>query len=43
MRLNGTDEVVSLALVEKSEEVEEIEPDETVVIEPASAQAADEA
>ena len=32
MRLNGTDEVVSLALVEKSEEVEEIEPDETVVL-----------
>ena len=32
MRLNGVDEVVSLALVEKSEEVEEIEPDETVLL-----------
>jgi DNA gyrase subunit A len=35
MRLNNTDQVVSLALVDKSEEIDEIEPDEAVVLEPA--------
>jgi DNA gyrase subunit A len=34
MRLNDTDEVVSLALVEKSEDIEELDTDETVVLEP---------
>jgi len=32
MRLNDGDEVVSLALVDKSEDIEEIEPDEPVVL-----------
>ena len=36
MRLNGTDEVVSLALVEKSEDIDELDADETVVLEPAA-------
>ncbi len=35
MRLNGTDEVVSLALVEKSEDIDETPLDETVVLEMA--------
>jgi DNA gyrase subunit A len=33
MRLNDGDEVVSLALVEKSEDIDDIEPDEAVVLE----------
>lgn len=37
MRLNGKDQVVSLALVEKSEDIDELDPDETVVLEPAEA------
>ncbi|MDL2341454.1 MAG: DNA gyrase subunit A [Patescibacteria group bacterium] len=39
MRLNDGDEVVSLALVEKSEEIDETPLDETVVLEPASSPA----
>jgi len=35
MRLNDGDEVVSLALVEKSEDVDELDTDETVVLEDA--------
>lgn len=33
MRLNGSDEVVSLALVEKTEDIDEVDVDETVVTE----------
>ena len=36
MRLNDGDEVVSLALVDKPEAVDELEGDETVVLEPAN-------
>lgn len=36
MRLNEGDEVVSLALVEKSEDIDETDPDEAVVLEPAA-------
>lgn len=36
MRLNGSDEVVSLALVEKSEDIDETPLDETIVLEPAA-------
>jgi DNA gyrase subunit A len=36
MRLNDADEVVSLALVEKSEDIEELDTDETVVLEPVA-------
>lgn len=35
MRLNDGDEVVSLALVDKAEDIDDIQPDETVVLEPA--------
>ena len=35
MRLNDKDQVVSLALVEKSEDIDELDADETVVLEPA--------
>jgi DNA gyrase subunit A len=35
MRLNDKDQVVSLALVEKSEDIDELDPDETVVLEPS--------
>jgi DNA gyrase subunit A len=37
MRLNDKDQVVSLALVEKSEDIDELDPDETVVLEPSEA------
>jgi DNA gyrase subunit A len=33
MRLNGTDEVVSLALVEKTDDIDEVDEDETIVVE----------